>query len=283
MRPGACLGRRAVVAGVVALLVGWHSAAVADAERANCQLAFANSGPVLIFVVDRTAPRSRALNENILESAVRAIQPGARLVLWTFGGARPLPELLLDVKLPILVDKPVSLSSILEAASQPSGAGDARRVCETAELRKLSARFIEALRTAMADFDASERGQSPVLLAINTALAPFQREAITGATTLLVTTDGFEFSGAGSGALSLYPGADGRFLTPAQVTARAHDAFPAMWTGARIHMAGLGNANVPDPRAVTALQAIWRAVISSRGGRLGELSVGAVQRMEEQH
>lgn len=281
MRPGECVGRRAVLAGVAALLVEWPAAAVADASMANCQLVFPNSGPVLIFVVDRTAPRSRVLNEKILESAARAVQPGTRLVLWAFGGVRPLPELLLDITLPMLVDRPVSLSSLLDAATQPSGAGDARRVCETAELRKLSARFVEALKAALADFDARERGQSPVLLAINTALAPFQREAVIGGTTLLVATDGFEFSGAGGGALSLYPGADGRFLTPAQVTARAQDAFPAMWTGARIHMTGLGNASVPDPKAVTALQAIWRTVISSRGGRLGELSVGAVQRLEE--
>ena len=281
MKAATRMGRRAILVAAGASLAGHALAAVSKPKAANCLPTFSDGGgPVLIIVVDRTAPRSRSLNEKILESVARAAQAGMRIVLWIFGGTKPLPVLLQDVRLPIITDRPLNLATILDAAMKPSGAKDAVKVCETDMLDMLRSGFLATLRSALAEVDSSDQGVSPVLLAINTALAPFQFEAGQGFVTLLVASDGFEFCGTGAGQLSFYPTADGRFLSPAQAMARSDDALPGSWTGARIHMAGIGNSTNPDVRAVAALQAIWRSVITHRGGVVGDLSVDAVQRLE---
>ena len=281
MKTVARTGRRAILVAAGATLAGL-AAAANEPKATKCQPTFPATGvPVLITVVDRTAPRSRLLNEKILQSVAYAARPGMRLVLWIFGGIRPLPVLLQDVRLPSITDRPINLTTMLDAAMKPSGANDAAKACETDVLHTLRSGFLAALKSALSEVDGSDKGLSPVLMTINTALAPFQIEAGQGFVTLLAASDGFEYSGTGVGQLSFYATADGRFLSPAQATARANDAFPASWKGARVHIAGIGNSTIPDVRAVTALQGIWKSVIISRGGEVGDLSVDAVQRLED--
>ena len=78
--------------------------------------------------------------------------------------------------------------------------------------------------------------------------------------------------------LLFYPSKDGIFMKPNVAVQQANKAHPGRWTGARIHVAGLGASVNRDPALIAEMTAFWALIVVARGGIVGELSPSDPQR-----
>ena len=261
---------------VCALLI---SSALATPKSTPCRVpAPSSTEAVLIVIVDRTAPRTSSLNAAIADSVLNAAKPGSRLVLWTFGGlnAGALPVLVHDIKVPKLETPQNNLSHFANQLLLSDKQSAAIEICALSHIRSLQTEFYERVKVELAVAEGSESlGASPILSAINSALAPFATSA-QASVKVLVATDGREHSGL----LSFYPKA-GEKLSADELVVKAGKVYPAHWYGVTFHFAGLGISDNGDLALLEDMRQVWAQIITRRGGLVGELSPSSVQKLSE--
>lgn len=255
------------------------SSALATPKSTPCpNPAPSSTDAVFIVIVDHTAPRTPSLNAAIADSVLSAAKPGNRLVLWTFGGvnAGALPVLVHDIKVPKLEAPHNNLYHFANQLLLSDRQSAAIEICALSHIRTLQTEFYERVKAELAIADGSESiGASPILSAINSALAPFVTSAQTSVK-VLVATDGREHSGL----LSFYPKA-GEKLSVDEMVARAGRVYPSRWTGVGFHFAGLGISDNGDLALLEEMRQVWAQIIRQRGGLIGELSPSSVQRLSD--
>ncbi len=235
---------------------------------------------ILVIPVDRTAIRDDTHNARVVQAVAQAARAGMRLVLWGFGGnARPLPTLLADTLLPTPPDAKVDdLNGLITFAFTAPEQQKRLADCALNHMRAERDSFLHMLRKELAVFDGVDsRGSSPIILTLQHAIAPFAAAAAAGSLQVLLVSDGFEYSGAG--ALSFYP-TQGKFLSTSEAVEKTRALYPGSWSGARITISGLGVQTSGEAPAVSALTAIWSAIIKDRGGVVVELTPSSPQLLE---
>lgn len=235
--------------------------------------------PVLIVIIDRTAPRATGLNAALAEAVLRASKPGVRLVLWSFGGtgASALPALVHDVRIPKLDAPTNDLKNFASKLLLSDKESAAIETCAMSYVKSLQTDFYERVKVELAMTDGGDPlGASPILATINSALAPFSTNAGSASpTTVLVATDGREHSGL----LSFYAKA-GEKTSGDELVAKANRLYPTKWSGATFHIAGLGVSENGDLVLLEEMRQVWTKIIKHRGGQVGELSPSSLQKLE---
>ncbi len=232
---------------------------------------------VLAVILDDTQERTEAFRQKVVDTVAEAARrPRLRLVLWRFGGVRPLPDLLADVT--TLSPRPngkQDLEWLARVATRPSGSDEAERACAAAKADELRSTFLAKLKAALAVYDSSDDSASPIVLAVDQAVAPFVLGQPEVPIKLLLVSDGLEHSKA----LSYYP-VNNLYLSAAEAVSKTASLYRGTWR-AQVNMAGIGVTRASDPAAVGALVDIWKALITARGGSVGELSTSVPQRLAD--
>lgn len=233
---------------------------------------------VMALVLDDTQERTARFRQEAVDLLGPLLrQPGIRIVVSRFGGQRSLPSIVADFVTPAAPPpQRQDLQWIARVATRPSGADEAERACAATRTDAARAAFLGTLKAAMAVYDGADDGASPVILAVDQAVAPFVQVQPELPVSVLVISDALEHTKG----LSLYP-VNGQYPAPAEVIAKAASLYRGSWRGVRISFAGLGLTRTADPLAVGALTDIWRALIAARGGTLGELSTSVPLRLAE--
>ena len=272
---------RLLVASFAIAMLGLLTASAAAKEPNVCRpgVGESSSAETLVVLVDQTSWRDVTLNTGIETAVAAALRPGLQATLWRFGGlrTRALPQLVNTLTIPRLPDERADLIGLAGTMFNTYGHREKVRQCILASVDAQRAAFLAALRTELSTYDDSLNGLSPIVLALSTAITSSAARAARGPVTVLVISDGFEFSGE----VNFYPNSNGRYLTAAEAQAKT-GTIGGSWRGARIIFSGIGlTTGTPDTVGVSALLNNWRAIIVSRGGVAVELSTSTPQRLRE--
>lgn len=233
---------------------------------------------VMALVLDDTQERTARFRQEAVELVGPLLRkPGIRIVVSRFGGLRSLPSIVADFVTPAAPSpQRQDMRWIARVATRPSGAEEAERACAATRADAARTAFLGTLKAALVVYDGADYGASPIILAVDQAVAPFVQGQPEVPVSVLVVSDAFEHTKG----LSLYQ-VNGQFPAPAEVIAKAALLYRGSWRGVRISFAGLGVTRTADPLAVGVLTDIWRALIAARGGTLGELSTSVPLRLAE--
>lgn len=237
---------------------------------------------VMAVLVDDTQERTDSFKQKVVEAvAAVARKPRVRLVLWRFGGVKALPALLADVNTLSTSSRKQDLNWLVRVATRPEGSDDADRACTEGKAEEVRNTFLGRLKVALDVYDGSEEGASPVVLAVDQAVAPFVQGQPAVLLKVLLVSDGLEHGGKGS-VLSFYP-VNNQYPPAAEALAKVASLYKgSTWRGAQISIAGIGVTRTSDPAGVGALVDIWKAIITTaRSGSVGELSTSVPQRLAE--